>query len=263
MDQYLDFAIQTAQKAGDKLMEHFNTGEKHDTRGTPKEVKSVFDEVADELIKAEIEKTYPTHSYLTEETGFIDKESEYVWIIDPLDGTGNFVNGNPFFAISISLWKNKMPYLGVIHAPALKESYTALTGHGATKTDLATNKQFPLTITTTSDLAKSYIVFCEGGVKDRNEVIPVFQAIYPHVKDMRKLGSAALELAWVAIGRAEAYVTQKISIWDIAAGIVLVQEAGGNIETFAGSNWDFEKMYETEEIDMVANNGNIKLNIDL
>lgn len=259
MDQYLEFAQATAQKAGEKLMQYFNTGEAHETRGTPKEVKSVFDEVADELIKAEIEKAYPDHSYLTEETGLISKNDEYMWIIDPLDGTGNFVNGNPFFAISISLWINNKPYLGVIEAPALKERYVGLHNQGSWKIDLTNNKKYDLQVSNTTDINKSYVVFCEGGIKDRNEVVPIVQKIYPHVKDMRKLGSAALELAWVAIGRAEAYVTQKISIWDIAAGIVCVQEAGGSITHFDNSNWDFDAMMQTEEIDMVAGNQKITL----
>jgi len=255
---HLNFAIATAQKASQKLMEHYKESPPI-TRGTPKEVKSLFDEIADKIIIGEIEKEHPTHSILTEETGMIDKNSEYLWIIDPLDGTGNYVNSNPFWAISISLWKNNQPLLAVIDAPALNELYTAEIGQGAQITDTKTDKKTTAQVSETADLNKAYLTFCEGGVIERMYVLQTINDFYTHVKDMRKLGSAALECAWVGVGRADAYITHDISLWDIAAGILFVKEAGGELLKFNFSEYSYEELAKMKKIDIIASNKQLNL----
>lgn len=258
MHDYVDFAVETAKHAASVLMEHYKTTDPI-TRGTPKEIKTLFDTIADDVIKEAIEQKYPDHSYLTEETGLIDKQSDFLWIIDPLDGTGNFVNSNPFFAISIALWINGEPAVGVIEAPALEERYVGVKGEGAYMVNLESGAKIPAQLSETTDVSKAYVVYCEGGCTQKEKVTHFIDELFPSTKDMRKLGSAALESAWVGVGRADAYITPEISIWDIAAGIVFIREAGGEILDFEGKPWSFPEMEKTEHINMLATNGKLEI----
>lgn len=256
MHKYLQFAQKTAEKASKKLMSYYK---KRDTsiRGTPTEIKTIYDEIADTIIKKEIEKKFPHHSYLTEETGLVKKNPRMLWVIDPLDGTGNFVNGNPFFAVSIALWKDDEPMIAVIDAPALNECYMAQKGMGAWL--INKKRKIRVAVSQTNDLQKAYLIFCEGGSKEKTKVLQFFNPLYPQVKDMRKLGAASIELAWVGVGRGDAYITTEIHLWDIGAGILFVQEAGGKILHFNLNPWSSKKMPKLDGIDLIATNGHLPL----
>jgi myo-inositol-1(or 4)-monophosphatase len=253
-------AIQIAEKAGKALLKEFRK-EDSSIRGTSKGVKTLFDLLADKIIKKEIEKNFPKHSYLTEETGFINKKSDYMWIIDPLDGTSNFVNHNPFFSVSIALWYKGKPILGIIEVPALKERYVAVAGKGAWVYDLMRSKKRRAKVSNVKDLKNSYWVFCEGGENKRKRIADIFYSMYPRVKEYRKIGSAAIELAWVGAGRAEGYVTTKISVWDLAAGMLFVKEAGGKNLHFNGTPYKWKEFLDGNGFDFIATNGKIKINI--
>ena len=260
--QHLNFATKISKKAGQRLHESFKTTEAN-KRGTSKEVKSVFDDVVDNLIKKGIEKKFPTHSYLTEESGLIDKSSDFLWIIDPLDGTGNYENHNPFFSVSVSLWKNNNPVLGVIEAPALRERFVGVRGKGAYLYDMKERKKKELKVSNTENLKKSYFVFCEGSETSSDRIIENFKEVYLKTKDFRKIGSAALELSWIAAGRAEGYITYKIPIWDIAAGIIVLSEAGGELFDFNDNKIDLDGFEVMKKVDLLATNGRIPLNVNL
>ena len=225
VDKFLKFAIDTAQTTGRKMAYYFRKKEPV-IPGAPSGIKTFYDDIADDMIKGLIEKRFPTHSYLTEETGLVDKKSDYLWIIDPLDGTSNFVNHNPFFSISVALWHKGAPMLGVIEVPILQETFTAVAGQGAFHYDGKHKKR--ARVSAISSLSKSYLIFCEGGEKNKSRIVKIFRDLYPRTREMRKLGSAAIELAWVGLGRSEAYVTTQIHVWDIAAGVLFVKEAGGH-----------------------------------
>jgi myo-inositol-1(or 4)-monophosphatase len=259
-EEFLKFAIETGQEAGERLLSSFREGEPR-LRGTGKEVKSVYDEVADKIIRKAIEKKYPEHSYLTEEYGLVKKKSDYLWIIDPLDGTANFENHNPFFSVSIALWQKGKPILGVIEAPFLKERFVAVSGAGARHEDFFIGVEKEARVSTIQDLKKSYFASCEGGEKDKGRVASLFQEIYSQAKDARKLGSASLELAWVGIGRLEGYLTTKIPLWDIAAGTLFVKEAGGEILHFDGTPYNWEEFQPEGNFDILVTNGKIKINL--
>ncbi|MCS7183900.1 MAG: hypothetical protein NZ866_00950 [Patescibacteria group bacterium] len=244
MNNLLNFSVKIAQKVGN-LLEKIFRKEKPFIRGTSKEIKSFYDNLTDEIIKKSIEKNFNSHSYLTEETGLVDKKSNYLWIIDPLDGTGNFVNHNPFFSISIALWYKREPLFGVIEAPILKERFIAIRNKGAYHYDL--NKKMRKKISYLSpieDLKESYVIYCEGSEKNRKKLGEMFKNIYPNVKELRKLGSAALELAWIGLGRAEIYYTTKISLWDISAGLIFATESGANIYKFNGQKYKWSEFYD-------------------
>jgi myo-inositol-1(or 4)-monophosphatase len=252
MENLLQSAKEIAIQAGDKLFKNFAIQETG-SRTSPKDIKTDFDRIADEDIKKEIEKKFPKHSYLTEETGLVDKGGDYMWIVDPLDGTGNFMNSNPFFAVSIAVIHGAELVCGVIYAPAIDELFFAERGKGAFCENLRLGKSWNCEVSKIDQLEKSYLVYCHGGHNDRADLAAMIAPLYAQVKDMRILGSAALELAFVASGRAEAYITKEISIWDIAAGVILVEEAGGKVVDFKGNELDIKKLL-SKEVDLLASN---------
>ena len=221
-----------ARKAGDTLMKHFRRDwALLKERGTAKEVATKYDKEVDNLVIAEIKRHYPHHSLLTEESGLLQGDPDWLWIVDSLDGTGNFANFNPFFSVCIALMRKQELMLGAVHAPAIDEFYSAEKGKGAYLNGMK------IQVSEVSDLGQSYILCCEGGDKNKVRTGKLLHEIYPHVTDIRKLGSAGLETAWVAAGKREAYYTTKIEPWDVAAGVLLVQEAGGRVSDFQGNPW--------------------------
>ena len=257
----MDFALETAEAAGKILLGEFR-GHAPGLRASDKEAKSIGDRLADEVITHAVAKHYPEHAYLTEETGWVRRgESDFLWIVDPLDGTGNFENHNPFFAVSIALWYQSEPLLGVVEAPALGERFWAVVGRGASRRDLWRGTESPLAVSFISERPSSYWVFCQGGEKRRERTQAVFDQAFPQVKEFRKIGSAALELAWVAAGRAEGYATTSIYLWDIAAGMVILGEAGGIVRRFDGSTYGNEDSLSAETFDLQATNGRVALEL--
>ncbi len=228
-----DFMFNLAKKAGDALLEYFQHDQEEliNLRSTAKEAATKYDKLVDQLIIEEIRKTYPDHSLLTEESGYQPADPDWLWIIDSLDGTGNFANQNPLFSVCLALVYKGNLSLGAIYAPAISEFYLAEKGKGAYLNEKR------IQVSKVKDLQKSYIFYCEGGEKDRIRTSKILNEIYPKVTDIRKLGSAGLESAWVAAGRGEAYFTTKIEPWDVAPGVLLVSEAGGNITDFKGNPW--------------------------
>ena len=231
-----DFMVQLVRKAGDFLLEGFRRDQASVfLRNTAKDAASSYDKLVDRLITAEISKAHPRHSILAEESGYHQAGDEWLWIVDSLDGTGNFSNHNPIFAVCIALMHRGELTLGVIYAPALNELYLAERGKGAYLNGVR------IKVSHIADLNRSYIIYCEGGSKDRDRTGILLHNIYPHVTDIRKLGSAGLETAWVASGRVEAYYTTAIEPWDVAAGVLLVEEAGGTVSDFSGAPWKPER----------------------
>ena len=235
-----------ARKAGDVLTKHFRQDYSlFSLRSTAKEASVRYDKDVDRLIIAEIKRHYPHHSLLTEESGFLQGDPDWLWIVDSLDGTGNFANFNPFFSVCIALMHKSELLLGTMYAPAINEFYFAEKGKGAYLNGGR------IRVSDITDLSQSYIFYCEGGEKDRAKTGKIISRVYPHVMDMRKLGSAGLEIAWVAAGRGEAYFTTKIEPWDVAPGVLLIQEAGGGVSDFHGDSWKLQTS------DLLFSNGKV------
>jgi len=221
-----------ARKAGDTLMKHFRQDwALLKERSTAKEAATKYDKEVDRSIVEEIKRHYPHHSLLTEESGFLQDDPDWLWIVDSLDGTGDFANFNPFFSVCIALMHQGELLLGAIYAPAIDEFYFAEKGQGAYLNGVK------IQVSDVSDLSQSYIFYCEGGEKDRGRTGELLYKVYPQVIDIRKLGSAGLETAWVAAGKGEAYFSTRIEPWDVAPGVLLVQEAGGKVSDFLGNPW--------------------------
>jgi len=221
-----------SRKAGATLMKYFRQDwALLKKRGTAKEVATRYDKEVDRLIVEEIKRHYPHHSLLTEESGFLQDDPDWLWIVDSLDGTGNFADFNPFFSVCLALMHQSELLLGAIYAPAIDEFYFAEKGKGAYLNGVK------IQVSDVSDLGQSYILYCEGGDKNRGRTGELLHKVYPRVTDIRKLGSAGLETAWVAAGKGEAYFSTRIEPWDVAPGVLLVQEAGGKVSDFQGNPW--------------------------
>ncbi len=238
------FTIDTAKKAGQYLLQNFKKDKSLlKERGVAKDLSTKYDKESDRIIIEQIKSKYPDHNILTEESGEFNNNSNYTWIVDSLDGTSNFAAQNPFFSVSIALVKNNKPILGVVYAPFLDELFYAEEGKGAFR-----NNQ-KIKVSDINKLSSSYLVACEGGDKTNERLAQLHAKIHPTVKDMRKLGSAAIEGCFVASGRADAYFTLNIAPWDIAAAIIIVQEAGGKVTLFNGKEWTPKRQ------DVILSNG--------
>lgn len=227
--------VHLAQTAGRFLLDHFREDESLlGARSTAKEAATRYDKVADEMIIGGVRERFPEHGLLTEESGHFNPHSEWMWLVDSLDGTGNFANWNPLFAVCIAVLYRQDLVAGVVYAPALDELYVAQRGSGAFLNGVR------LRTSQVNRLDQSYVLYCEGGEKDRVRTGEVLGRVYPEVVDIRKLGSAGLETAWVAAGRSDAYFTTRIEPWDVGPGVLLVQEAGGRVTDWTGAPWKVE-----------------------
>lgn len=188
------------------------------------------DHKAEQVIIEEIRNAYPDHSFLAEESGITDSESDHQWIIDPLDGTTNFLHGFPQYAVSIALRVKNRLEVAVVYDPVSQEMFTAARGEGAQLNDkkirvsghkglegalLATG--FPYT-------DQSYL----------DTYIETLRAIMPTAAGIRRPGSAALDLAWMAAGRVDGFWEFNLNTWDIAAGVLIAREAGAIISDLTG-----------------------------
>lgn len=188
-----------------------------------------IDTRAELAIRSEITSHFPDDSILGEEGGGASSEEGRVWIIDPLDGTVNFVHRIPQYAVSVALWTNGEPAVGVVIDVPRDEEFVAVAGKGATLNDQ------PIAVSDTEDLAAS--LMGTGFPYDRQTharaYLEVVASVLEQAQGVRRMGSAALDLAWVACGRFDGYWEHGgphgIKPWDIAAGILLVTEAGGTV----------------------------------
>lgn len=240
-----EFSVGLAQKAGSLLLQGFKSRTRIVGSKDPTHLVTEFDLESERIIIGGIKKKCPGHSVLSEEAGFIDQNSPYTWIVDPLDGTRNFTQKNPFFSISIALKHEDEILFGLVYAPALDELFIAEKGKGAFLNEVR------ISVSPTQELKKSSIVMCEGSDRKIIRSVKLYQELRPVSLDMKKLGSAAIESAWVSCGRAEAYITTRINPWDVAAGVLLVEEAGGRVTDFKGQMWNFKRS------DLLFSNGEI------
>jgi len=187
----------------------------------------------EKILVEELQKARPTYSILSEEVGQINNDESFKWIIDPIDGTSNFLHGIPHFAISIGLEHDKEIICGIIYDPIKDEIFTAEKGNGA----YLNNKR--MRVSSRSKLKDCII--CTGGhkrdSKDRELALEEYKKFSSKVFiPIRKFGSASLDMAYVAAGRCDGYWQRDLSYWDIAAGIILVKESGGFVTDFDGEN---------------------------
>ncbi len=207
------------------------------------------DQKAEALVVARLKKNFPEFGILAEEAGKSTgpTNAPAVWVVDPLDGTTNFAHRLPVYAVSIALWEDGKPVLGVVYHPALKELFWAVKGGGA-----FLNKQ-KLSVSRTID--PNAALFATGFPYDlresRENNLDYFSAFATRVRAIRRMGAAALDIAWTAAGRFDGFWELKLFPWDIAAAILLVSEAGGKLSDFEGQPLGLETR------NVVASNGRL------
>jgi myo-inositol-1(or 4)-monophosphatase len=230
----LNVMVQAVLKAGKGLARDFGEVENLQVslKG-PGDFVSAADHRADKTLIAELGKARPTYGFLTEENGAIaGSDTSHRWIIDPLDGTTNFLHGIPLFAISLGLERDGQVIAGVIYNPVLNELYVAEKGGGAFLNDRR------LRVAGRRNLGDCVIAtglpsISKGG---HDAALAGIRPLMDKVAGLRRSGSAATDLAWVASGRFDGYWDSHLSPWDLAAGIILVREAGGLVSDASGRN---------------------------
>ena len=227
MHPMLNIAIRAARAAGDSIVREMDRtcDISIESKGKNDFVTEV-DRNAEKIIINTIKNAYPDHAFLAEETGQIG-EGDFVWIIDPLDGTTNFLHSFPHFAVSIALQHKEILDQAVIYDPLRQELFTASKGNGAH----LNNKRIRVSNKKTLDGALLGTGFPYNDEIAATHFIESFKALFPEVAGIRRAGVASLDLAYVACGRLDGFWEFGLKPWDIAAGALIIQEAGGiNVE---------------------------------
>ncbi len=229
----LNFAIQTARDAGSLLAERFGRVLRV-TNKSELDLVTDSDLASERLIIDRIKTYYPRHAILAEESGASspassEAQSQWRWIIDPLDGTTNYAHGYPCFCVSIGLEHERRMELGVIYDPMRDEMFTAERGEGASLNGRR------IGVSPTGNLSGALL--CTGfpyDVRERSEFARHFANFIMNAQAVRRDGAAALDLAYVACGRFDGFWEEGLKPWDVAAGSLMVAEAGGRVSNFSG-----------------------------
>ena len=234
---FLEIATEAALAAGEVLLSYLGKIGTATQKGRPGDLVTVADKASEAVVLEILQRHFPDHAILAEESGKLGlPESQYLWAIDPLDGTTNYAHQYPFFAVSIGLLINGVPEVGVIFDPFHQELFRAARGLGATK------NRHPIQVSATNQLSESLLV--SGFAYDRHETADNNYAEFCHLthltQGVRRSGSAALDLAHVACGRLDGYWERGIAPWDVSAGIILLQEAGGKVTAYNESPLSIE-----------------------
>lgn len=231
----LEVAIAAAEAAGRLLRSTFGQDQEVEYKGET-ELVTEADKNAEQKIKAVLEEAFPNYAMLTEESGNLKGEGDACWIVDPLDGTTNFVHSLPFFCTSIALERQGEIVLGVVHDPMATQTYAAERGGGATLNGR------PIRVSDTDELSRALLG--TSFPDDPGEVprgLDLFERFANLARGMRRLGSGALDLCYVAAARLDGCYEQGFSAWDIAAGVLIIEEAGGEVSDYQGSRLDLDE----------------------
>ncbi len=244
----LTTAVKAARKAGGIITRASFDLDKLNVRSKrPNDFVSEVDHAAEDAIIAILRHAYPAHGFLAEESGEKDIKADYVWVIDPLDGTTNFLHGFPQYCVSIGLLYKGKPQQAVVYDPNRNELFTATRGGGAFLND------HRIRVSRTDKLQDALLStgFPFKELENVDEYLKGLKRLMHMCSGIRRPGAAALDLAWVAAGRSDGFWEMGLSPWDMCAGALLVREAGGLVGDFAGN----ETFMETGRI--VATNPKI------
>jgi myo-inositol-1(or 4)-monophosphatase len=229
----LEIAIKAARQAGKLLFDYFHGEEDNREVKDDSSIVTVADKQSEEMIKKIILGEFPDHCILGEESGMTDNDSDFVWHVDPVDGTRNFANGIPIFAVSIALEKAGEIILGVVYNPVTNRMFYGEKGNGV----WLNGRQV---FVSNQDDSQGMLTICAG--REKGDLELKFELLHKgseFVRSVRSFGCAALEFAYLASGGTEALILLGLNTYDFAAGIFLVQEAGGKVTNMDGSNWVF------------------------
>ncbi len=234
MHPTINIATRAARQAGNIIRRHLDRiNELNITVKSRNDFVTEVDRLAEEAIVEIIHKTYPDHAILAEEGGRTEgKDSDHQWIIDPLDGTTNFLHGFPQFAVSIALQVRGRLEHAVVYNPVNEELYSASRGHGA----MLNNRRLRVSGAKSLEGALLGTGFPFKQPEHLDNYLDTFRALHTDTAGIRRAGSAALDLAFVAAGRLDGFWEIGLNPWDMAAGILLIEEAGGLVSDFGGGH---------------------------
>ena len=246
LESFKETAIEAAHRSAEVLRSRFGNISRIRKKANA-EIVTEADTESENKIISTIHDRYPDHAILGEECGLIKGASKYKWIIDPLDGTVNFAHQIPIFSISIALAVQNTMVIGIILDPVNDELFTAVSGQGAKLNG------DPIRVSEPATISESLLV--TGFPYDVEAVFESVMFRYSRClkasQAIRRLGSAALDLCYVACGRFEGFWEQNLKPWDTAAGALLVAEAGGRVTTFS------DQPYEVKHAEILATNGRV------
>ena len=241
----METLLNAVQAGGAQMQHYFNGRFTVSSKTNINDLVTEADHASEKAIIETIQKNYPHHFILSEETGEIKTTSEYKWIIDPIDGTINFANGIPICCVSIGLEKDGEIIMGSVYNPFINELFVAEKNMGAT----LNNKK--IQVNNKANVGNSCLVtgFPYTYVEFKNGPLEIFSALIRKAIPVRRLGSAAIDLCWVAAGRFDGYFEHHLQTWDSAAGFLMVTEAGGKVTDFTGRD------YSVYQKQILATNG--------
>ncbi len=239
--------LRAVESAGQVLKENIDRSFTVSNKEGINNLVTEIDHKSEEVIFSVIKESFPDHHILSEESGDIFQDSSYKWIIDPIDGTVNYANGIPICCVSIGIEKEGKMILGAVYNPFINELFFAERGAGATLNEKK------IQVSSQPDLIKSCMVtgFPYTYLDMANGPLQVFEKFIRKGIPVRRLGSAAIDLCWVAAGRFDGFYEHKLSAWDSAAGFIIVEEAGGKVTDLKG---DYYNPYQPG---IIATNGKI------
>lgn len=250
-----EVAIAAAEEAGALLRRGVEESKVVSRKSSVVDLLTEHDQAAESIILERLRQAFPDHRYITEESVMDDEhsnDSPFTWYIDPLDGTNNFTHGYPVFSTSIALYENGQPAMGVVYDPMRDERFQSAAGHGAFLFSANGNKR--LRVSQTIELHDSLLA--TGFPYDRHtsndDNLVQHGTFLKKALGVRRSGSAALDLAFVAAGRLDGFWEYRLSSWDVAAGVCLIQEAGGTVSDIAG-----DPLSISPRVSLVASNGRI------
>ena len=242
---FLKFSIKLAKDAGKIQMSYFGKVSSLNKKSNSIDLLTIADKESETYIINKIKKNYPDHSILSEETGEINNENKYKWIIDPLDGTTNFVHNLPIFAVSIALQKNNKTICAVVYNPAVEKCFYAQ------KDSPAYLNEDKINVSKSNNLNDCLLVTGFPYLHDKRYDLSfdIFKEFYDKTRGLRRLGSAALDLCFVAMGRFDGYYEYQLYPWDICAGSFILEQSGGK-----ATDWDNSKLKLSGERILATNN---------
>lgn len=239
--------LEAAKTAGEIMRNNFTKNYKVSSKGSVNDLVTEIDKRCEAAIISVIHDRFPDHEILSEEIGALASGSSYKWIIDPIDGTVNFAHGLPICCVSIAIEKGGEIIMGAVYNPFLDELYFAEKGKGAVLNEAN------IRVSDNDKLEQAFLVtgFPYVWKNAGKDPIRIFEQLVSQGLPVRRLGSAALDLCWVAAGKFDGFWEHHLNAWDSAAGFLIVEEAGGTITDFSGNR------YSPYQSQLLATNGKI------
>lgn len=253
LEEAMRFAVGVAREAGEMLLEGFYAKKEIVHKSSAVDLVTQYDTQAEALIVERIANVYPDHGLLGEEGAERAGNCRFRWIVDPIDGTTNFAHGFPFWCISIALYEGKRPLIGVVYDPTQDELFHTTAGKGAFVID-RNGRSTPLQVSTTTELRAALLAtgFPYDSHTSDDDNTKELRAFLKSAQGIRRPGSGALDLCYVAAGRTDGYWEYQMQPWDVAAGLLILQEAGGTHTNMAGGESILQK-----QMGVLASNGRI------